>query len=68
MQTLIDTDNAVRASEFELSAAETEFGQDAVAQFRKAFDAARESLTAAFEIRQRIDDDDPRGRQRPSAR
>ena len=34
VQTLIDTDNAVRASEFELSAAETEFGHDAVAQFR----------------------------------
>jgi hypothetical protein len=59
VQTLIDTDNAVRASEFELSAAETEFGHDAVAHFRKAFDAARESLTAAFEIRQRIDDEIP---------
>ena len=59
VQTLIDTDNAVRASEFELSAAETEFGKDAVAHFRKAFDAARESLTAAFEIRQRIDDEIP---------
>ena len=59
VQTLIDTDNAVRASEFELSAAETEFGHEAVAHFRKAFDAARESLTAAFEIRQRIDDEIP---------
>jgi len=59
VQTLIDTDNAVRASEFELNAAESEFGKDAVAHFRKAFDAARESLTAAFEIRQRVDDDIP---------
>ena len=59
MQTLIDTDNAVRASEFELSAAETEFGAHAVAAFRKAFDSARESLTAAFEIRQRVDDEIP---------
>ncbi|MET0863418.1 MAG: TPM domain-containing protein, partial [Nakamurella sp.] len=51
VQTLIDTDNAVRASEFELNAAETEFGSAAVAEFRAAFDSARESLTAAFEIR-----------------
>lgn len=59
VQALIDTDNAVRASEFELSAAESDFGKDAVAQFRTAFDAARESLTRAFEIRQRVDDDQP---------
>lgn len=59
VQALIDTDNAVRASEFELSAAESDFGKDAVAQFRAAFDAARESLTQAFEIRQRVDDDQP---------
>jgi LPXTG-motif cell wall-anchored protein len=59
VQTLIDTDNAVRASEFELSAAETEFGREAVGEFRAAFDAARESLTRAFEIRQQIDDDVP---------
>ncbi|HEY4993682.1 MAG TPA: TPM domain-containing protein, partial [Nakamurella sp.] len=59
VQALIDTDNAVRASEFELSAAETEFGHDAVTQFRGAFEAARESLTAAFEIRQKVDDDIP---------
>jgi hypothetical protein len=59
VQALIDTDNAVRASEFELSAAESDFGADAVAQFRAAFDSARESLTAAFEIRQRVDDEIP---------
>lgn len=59
VQALIDTDNAVRASEFELNAAEAEFGHDAVAHFRTAFDAARESLTAAFEIRQRVDDEVP---------
>ena len=44
VQTLIDTDNAVRASEFELSAAESEFGTTPSPQFRSAFDAARESL------------------------
>ncbi len=59
VQALIDTDNAVRASEFELSAAESDFGADAVADFRAAFDSARESLTAAFEIRQRVDDEIP---------
>jgi hypothetical protein len=59
VQVLIDTDNAVRASEFELSAAESDFGHDAVAQFRVAFDSARESLTQAFEIRQKVDDEQP---------
>ncbi len=59
VQALIDTDNAVRASEFELSAAESDFGPEAVARFRTAFNAARESLTAAFEIRQRVDDEIP---------
>lgn len=59
VQALIDTDNVVRASEFELSAAESEFGAAAVAEFRTAFDAARESLTRAFEIRQQVDDDQP---------
>lgn len=59
VQTLIDTDNAVRASEFELAAAESEFGREAVASFRTAFDSARASLTAAFEIRQRVDDEVP---------
>ena len=59
VQALIDTDNAVRASEFELTAAESEFGHEAVKEFRTAFESARESLTAAFEIRQRIDDDVP---------
>ncbi|MGS0684754.1 TPM domain-containing protein [Nakamurella sp. GG22] len=59
VQALIDTDNAVRASEFELSAAESDFGPEAVAPFRTAFNAARESLTAAFEIRQRVDDEIP---------
>lgn len=59
VQALIDTDNAVRASEFELSAAESDFGAAAVTQFRAAFDAAREALTRAFEIRQQVDDDQP---------
>ena len=59
VQALIDTDNAVRASEFELTAAESEFGHEAVKEFRTAFESARESLTAAFEIRQRIDDEVP---------
>src|SRR5664279_4281661 len=59
VQALIDTDNAVRASEFELTAAESEFGHEVVKEFRATFESARESLTAAFEIRQRIDDDVP---------
>ncbi len=63
VQILIDTDNAVRSSEFELNQAEADFGGEAVAEFRTAFNQARESLTAAFEIRQRIDDDEPEDEQ-----
>ncbi len=59
VQALIDTDNAVRASEFELSAAETEFGTAAAADFRRVFEASRESLAGAFALRQKIDDDVP---------
>jgi hypothetical protein len=56
---LIDTDNAVRQAEFELSAAQDQFGDEAAAPFRAAFDAARASLTEAFTLRQRIDDEVP---------
>lgn len=59
VQALIDTDNAVRASEFELSAAESEFGTTAAADFRRVFEASRESLAGAFALRQQIDDDVP---------
>ena len=54
---LMATDDAVRQSEFELSAARDQFGEQATEPFRVAFESARAELTAAFEIRQRIDDE-----------
>ncbi|MBM9469495.1 TPM domain-containing protein [Nakamurella leprariae] len=56
---LIETDDAVRRSEFELSAARDQLGAPATAPFQQAFEAARASLTAAFELRQQIDDEVP---------
>ncbi|GAA2015212.1 TPM domain-containing protein [Nakamurella flavida] len=57
VSTLMATDDAVRQSEFELNAARDQFGVEATETFRVAFEQARAELTAAFEIRQRIDDE-----------
>ncbi len=59
VQILITTDNAVRTSEAQLNLAESTFGKPAMAEFRAAFEAARNSLAAAFQLRQQIDDDIP---------
>ena len=59
MQILITTDNAVRTSEAQLNLAESTFGKPAMADFRAAFETARNSLAAAFQLRQQIDDDIP---------
>jgi len=59
VQLLIATDNAVRTSEQQLTLAESTFGPAAMAGFRKAFENARSSLAAAFQLRQQIDDDVP---------
>jgi uncharacterized membrane protein YgcG len=56
---LIQTDNAVRASEGELQLAEGEFGTQAAADFRAAHDQAKTLLTKAFQLRQEIDDEIP---------
>ncbi len=56
---LIQTDNAVQASESELSLAEAEFGEQATAEFRTAHNDAKEKLTKAFQLRQEIDDEIP---------
>ncbi|CCQ16048.1 putative sensory rhodopsin II transducer [Rhodococcus sp. AW25M09] len=53
---LIETDNAVRASEEELTLARGEFGDSAAAPFIAAHDNAKKALASAFEIRQRLDD------------
>lgn len=56
---LIATDNAVQASEAELSLAVTEFGDEATAEFRSTFKEAKAKLTQAFQLRQEIDDEIP---------
>ena len=53
---LIETDNAVRASEEELAIARSEFGDTTAAPFITAFDEAKKALGSAFQIRQRLDD------------
>lgn len=56
---LIEVDDAVRTSEQELAAARTHFGDEAVAGFDAALEQSRAEMLAAFEIRQRLDDDEP---------
>ncbi len=53
---LVETDNAVRASEEELTIARSEFGDRTAAPFIKAYEEAKKALTSAFEMRQRLDD------------
>jgi uncharacterized membrane protein YgcG len=58
-QALLDVDNAVGTSEQELSAARAHFGEEAAAPFVAALEASRADMVAAFEIRQRLDDELP---------
>ncbi|MFD3518011.1 TPM domain-containing protein [Streptomyces sp. NPDC058657] len=60
---LVGTDDAVRTSEEELGFATAQFGEEAARPFSEALAAAKSELTAAFRIRQQLDDafpeDDP---------
>ena len=56
---LIAIDDAVRTSEQELAAARAHFGEEAVAGFTAALEQSRADMLAAFELRQRLDDDQP---------
>jgi hypothetical protein len=58
-QALLQVDDAVGTSERELSAARAHFGEEAVAGFAAALEASRADMLAAFEIRQRLDDEVP---------
>ncbi|MGD9990751.1 MAG: hypothetical protein AB7S91_28510, partial [Pseudonocardia sp.] len=58
-QALLAVDDAVRTSELELAAARAHFGDEPVAPFAAALDAARTDMLAAFELRQQLDDDIP---------
>ncbi|MFJ9428841.1 TPM domain-containing protein [Streptomyces sp. NPDC101490] len=53
---LVATDDAVRTSREELGFATAQFGDEAVRPFTEAVAFAEERLTAAFRLRQRLDD------------
>ncbi|WP_103514196.1 TPM domain-containing protein [Streptomyces sp. SM10] len=53
---LVDTDDAVRTSEEELGFATAQFGAEAAAPFAEAVAHAKAGLTAAFRLRQQLDD------------
>jgi hypothetical protein len=56
---LIELDDAVQTSEHELGLAQTQFGDEAVTDFRTALEQSRAELVQAFALRQRIDDEKP---------
>jgi hypothetical protein len=53
---LVETDDAVRTSEQELGFAIARFGERAAAAFSAALQSARAELSAAFTLRQRLDE------------
>jgi hypothetical protein len=55
-RSLVETDDAVRTSEQELGFATATFGEHAAAPFSAALQAARAELSAAFKLRQLLDD------------
>lgn len=55
-ETLVATDDAVRTSDEELGFATAQFGEEAAAPFTEAVAYARGELTAAFRLRQQLDD------------
>ncbi|MET9373373.1 TPM domain-containing protein [Streptomyces sp. NPDC002992] len=55
-QALVATDDAVRTSQEELGFAAAQFGDDAVKPFTEAVAFAKAELTAAFRLRQKLDD------------
>ncbi|MFD0550616.1 TPM domain-containing protein [Streptomyces rectiviolaceus] len=55
-QLLVETDDAIRTSAEELGFATAQFGDEAVRPFTDALAYARSELTAAFKVRQQLDD------------
>ncbi|MBA4866351.1 TPM domain-containing protein [Streptomyces sp. PSKA54] len=55
-QLLVETDDAVRTSTEELGFATAQFGEEAAAPFGEALAYAKSELTAAFRLRQQLDD------------
>ncbi|MEU1279932.1 TPM domain-containing protein [Streptomyces sp. NPDC005805] len=55
-QALVDTDDAIRTSQEELGFATAQFGEEAARPFTEAVAHAQGELTAAFRLRQQLDD------------
>jgi uncharacterized membrane protein YgcG len=53
---LVATDDAVRTSEEDVGFATAQFGEDAARPFGEAVEYAKDELTAAFRLRQKLDD------------
>ncbi|MGY0018427.1 TPM domain-containing protein [Streptomyces sp. YJ-C3] len=53
---LVETDDSVRTSTEELGFATAQFGEEAVKPFQEALGYAQSELTAAFKLRQQLDD------------
>lgn len=53
---LVETDDAIRTSTEELGFATAQFGEEAVAAFTQAVEFGKSELTAAFRLRQQLDD------------
>nr|WP_251054603.1 TPM domain-containing protein [Streptomyces sp. ISL-66] len=53
---LVETDDAIRTSTEELGFATAQFGEEAVSAFTAAVDFGKGELTAAFRLRQQLDD------------
>ncbi|MFE3096541.1 TPM domain-containing protein [Streptomyces sp. NPDC059248] len=58
-QALVDVDDALRTSQEELGFATAQFGDEAARPFLEAVAYARDELTTAFRVRQRLDDAHP---------
>ncbi|MFI0983073.1 TPM domain-containing protein [Streptomyces sp. NPDC021093] len=58
-QALVGTDDAIRTSEEELGFATAQFGDEAARPFAEALAYAKGELTAAFRVRQQLDDSFP---------
>jgi uncharacterized membrane protein YgcG len=56
---LVSTDDAIKTSEQELGFAAAQFGDEATVPFATAMDSAKAELSAAFKLRQLLDDDIP---------
>ncbi|WBB63323.1 TPM domain-containing protein [Streptomyces sp. WMMC500] len=56
---LVETDDALRTSQEELGFATAQFGEETARPFAEAVDHARAELTAAFRLRQALDDASP---------